>query len=294
MLGDKRIVITIPYGRKRTVSILMNYLRRDRQIVDEVQFWMNTDDGQVEDREWAYQQERIYEGWVRCIELPAGNQRQYPKQLNTGRFYAVARDSDAYYFRFDDDIVYVHPDYFANTVAFREANPEPFLIFGTIFNNATTSYLHQQAGRFDRMHGNVDSPWCMDPVAWRSPEFAIYIHHEFLKALEADEPERFYLDEPYPLRDSARFSISNFIWRADDFARWDYATPLADEEIWLAERAPGALGQMNVVAPQSLVVHYSFFDQRPALDQTDILEQYRRHSERALSEAYYDLLGAAG
>lgn len=293
MLNGKRVVVCIPYGRKRTVSILLSYLRRDRKIVDEVQFWMNTDADQTYDREWAYEQARTYEGWVRCVELSSTVTRLHPKQLNTGKFYDLTRDSDTYYIRMDDDIVYVHPDYFRNLIAFREANPEPFLVFGTIFNNATTSYLLQQAGKLEKDNGIVDSPWCMDPIAWRSPNFAIYIHRAFLKALDDGEVEKFYLDAPYYLRDAARFSISNFVWLADDFAGWGYATPIDDEEIWLAERYPKAMNVTNVVAPNALVSHYSFFDQRPALDQTDILERYRYHAERALSEAYYDLLAAS-
>src|SRR5438105_4935989 len=88
-LNGKRVVVTIPYGRRRTVSILMSYLRRDRAIVDEVQLWINTDEDQVEDREWAYQQQETYGGWVRCVELPERYERRKPKQLNTGYFYAL-------------------------------------------------------------------------------------------------------------------------------------------------------------------------------------------------------------
>ncbi len=293
MIDGHPVVVCIPYGRKRTVSILMNYLRRDGKIVDEVQLWMNTDPEQQADRDWAYEQQQTYEGWVRCIEPPTGAQIMHPKQLNTGLFYGDATEQGTYYFRFDDDIVYVHPRYFAEQVAFRDAHPEALLVMGSIFNNATTSYLHQQAGRIGTEHGIVESPWCMDPVAWRRPDFAIYIHRVFLKALDEGRQDEFLFDEPYVLRDAARFSISNFLWRGEDAAAWGGATPLRDEEIWLTEHWPRSTGRQNVVNGRALVAHYSFFDQRPALDQTDILERYRWHGERALSAAYYDLLGAA-
>lgn len=293
MIGGHRVEVCIPYGRKRTVGILMNYLRRDRGIVDRVNFWMNTDPEQEADREWARQQEETYEGWVRCVELPGSVERLRPKQLNTGQFYAGATDEGTYYFRFDDDIVYIHPSYFAEMAAFREANPDPLLVMGSIFNNATTSYIHQQAGRLGTEHGIVDSPYCMDPVAWRKPDFAIYIHRVFLKALDEGRADEFLFDEPYVLRDAARFSISNFLWRGEDAAAWGGATPMRDEEIWLTEFWPRSEKRLNVVNGRGLVSHYSFFDQRPALDETDVLERYRWHGERALSAAYYELLGAS-
>ena len=92
MYAGKRIVVCIPYGRRRTVGVLLNYLRRDRAIVDEVQFWMNTDKGQNQDEVWAYEQAEIFPDWVKCIPrpLPYGKPLQ-PKQLNTGLFYEGTR-----------------------------------------------------------------------------------------------------------------------------------------------------------------------------------------------------------
>jgi hypothetical protein len=293
MINGRRIVVCIPYGRRRTVSILMNYLRRDAAVIDEVQFWMNTDQDQAEDRAWAYEQEQTFEGWVKCVERPKIWPAMTPKQLNTGLFYSGATDPNTYYFRFDDDIVYVHPAYFQEMVAFREANPDYFLVMGNIWNNATTSYLHQQAGRIGREYGTVESPWCMDPVAWRSPKFAMYIHGVFQSALASGGVDRFLFDEPHVLADAARFSISNFMWRGEDAAAWGGMTPLRDEEIFLTEGYPKQIHRSNVVNGRALVVHYSFFDQRPALDKTDILEGYRAASERALSAVYYDLIGSA-
>lgn len=328
MLSGKRIVVCVPYGRRRTVSILMNYLRRDQGIVDEVQLWMNTDaSGQEEDVAWAHDQAAIYGGWLVLKELPTSIPlmpsvparpstpiaRVAPKQLNTAVFYEYAQEPRTLYFRFDDDIVYVHPRYFAEMVAFREAHPEHLLVFGNIWNNAVISYLHQRAGRIGREHGVVESPFCMDPVGWRSPIFADYIHRELIGAIRDGTVDRFLFDEPYKL-ENTRFSISNFVWRGEDCREWGGATgvtrepgawpeslpgraprqPERDEEIFLTEVYPRLSGLGNVVCGRGLVSHYSFFDQRPALDQTDILEQYRQLSQDALSGAYYDLLGASG
>ncbi len=291
MLEGKRIVVCIPYGRRRTVSILMNYLRRDRGIIDEVQFWMNTDPEQVEDVAWAREQERIYKDWVHCMVQPFG-QVLRPKQLNTGVFYAYATAPDTLYFRFDDDIVYVHPGYFREMVAYRLAHPDWFLVFGNIWNNAILSYIHQQAGRIGTEAGVVQSPYCMDPVGWASPDFGIYVHHVLLDAIEAGRVDEMLFDE-YPL-EGKRFSISNFVWRGEDALAWGGPTVERDEEIFLTEVWPTQQRLRNVICGRGLVAHYTFFTQRAAIEGTDILERYKRISEDALSHAYYDLLGQAG
>jgi len=291
MYAGKRVVVCIPYGRKRTVSILLNYLRRDRDIVDEVQFWMNTDPDQVEDREWGYQQQEIFEGWVRCIERPAGVVPLHPKQLNTGFFYANTTDHDTLYFRFDDDIVYVNPGYFRNMVDFRLEHTGYLLVFGNIWNNAILSYVHQQAGRIGTNDGIVESPYCMDPVGWQSPRFANAIHNQLITMI-ADGTVDSLLFDHYEL-DGKRFSISNFVWSGEDCDSWGGVTGERDEEIFLTEIWPKRCGRRNVICGGGLVSHYSFFDQRPALDQTNILERYRELSQDALSSSYYALLGAA-
>lgn len=290
MLSGRRIVVCIPYGRKRTVSILMNYLRRDREVIDEVQFWMNTDPDQTDDIAWAHEQEKIYPGWVRCVENPS-EERFHPKQYNTGRFYEIAMEPNTYYFRFDDDIVYIHPRYFEEMVALRESDPKYFLIMGNILNNAVISYIHQQAGRIGYQHGVVQAPWCMDPVGWGSLEFAVALHEQFLNSARDGEVDNWLFSPPWPL-DGRRFSISNFLWVGDSVKLWGGPTHNRDEEIFLTEEWPQYLRQTNVVNGRALVVHYSFFTQR-GLDQTDILDRYRRLSEDELSKSYYTLLGQA-
>lgn len=291
MLNGHKIVVCIPYGRKRTVSILMNYFRRDREIIDEVQFWMNTDDDQVEDVKWAHEQEKLYPGWVKCVERPEGAEVMHPKQYNTGLFYEKAQERGTFYFRFDDDIVYVHPRYFEEMVKLREAHPEYFLIMGNILNNAVVSWIHQAAGRIGRDHGSVGSPWCMDPVGWGSLDFAIALHEQFLNSARDGEVDNWLFDQPWPL-DGRRFSISNFLWVGDSVRMWGGPTHNRDEEIFLTEEWPAYLRQTNVVNGMALVVHYSFFTQR-GLDNTDILERYRALSESELSKDYYKLLGSA-
>jgi len=293
MYAGKRVVVCIPYGRKQTVGILLNYLRRDRAIIDEVQFWMNTDPHQEDDVVWAKQQAETFPGWIRCIPRPIPfSEPLRPKQLNTGLFYAGTRDHDTMYFRFDDDIIYVHPDYFRNMIDFRLANPNYFLVMGNIWNNAILSYIHQQAGRIGTENGIVESAYCMDPIGWTSPKFAVAIHEQMLGMIAAGTTDTLLFDR-YDLLEYKRFSISNFLWTGEQCDAWGGRTQELEEENWLTWQYPSKINRINTICGGGLTVHYSFFDQRPTLETTDILARYRALSEDALSAAYYALLDTA-
>src|SRR5690606_32691673 len=60
------VIAWTPFGRERTVSILVEYMRRDheRGIVDEYWLYLNTDPDQVSDLRYAYQLARRYD-WVK-------------------------------------------------------------------------------------------------------------------------------------------------------------------------------------------------------------------------------------
>lgn len=285
MIDNWRIVPFIPAGRKRVMSILLNNLRRFPEI-DEVQIWVNTDE-QPEDDAWL---ETLPDVWDKCVlfRVPDGQQFR-PKQLNTGKFYVYTQDEDTLYFRFDDDVVWIDDNYFVNMSRARLEHENAPIIGGNIWNNAVCSYLHQQAGHIDKDHGVVESPWCMDPVGWQSGPFAEYIHRVLLGHITAGTTEELYLGN-YTL-ENTRFSISNFCFGGLEMR--EMLPQIRDEEIWLTEQWPERTGKHNLVCGNALVSHYSFFPQRPHLDTTDILEQYRIASERLLSASYYDLLGAA-
>lgn len=304
MLGDYRIVAFIPSGRQRVESILIDNLRRFPEI-DEVQIWMNTDAGQVPDIDWLrqlpYQWDKVklYEvegdrlcscwtqpGAYHSLGINEGHLHT-PKQLNTGKFYVNTTDADTIYFRFDDDIVFIDDGYFANMVRFRIEHPEYFLVMGNIWNNATTSYLHQQAGRIDRGIGSLESGYCMDMLGWQSGSFAEHIHNLLLRHIKQGTTSELHFDH-HDL-DGKRFSISNFCFFGKDFADFGGILPMLDEEIWLTEVA----GRPNVICGSGLVSHYSFFAQRDHLDRTDILERYRTIARQRLSESYYNLLAAS-
>jgi hypothetical protein len=285
MLEGYKISVFIPAGRQRVMSVLLDNLRRFPEI-DEVQVWLNLGADQEDDAAWLFS---LPEQWdkIRLLRIPEGQTIEVPKQFNTGKFYVNTVDPDTIYFRFDDDIVYIDDGYFANMVRFRLAHPDYFLVMGNIWNNAVISYIHQQAGRIDESAGHVGAPFCMDMVGWQSGPFAAHIHRLLLAHIAAGTTSELHFDQ-YVL-DGRRFSISNFCFFGRDFAAFNGVIPILDEEVWLTEVAQ----RPCVVCGTGLVSHYSFFAQRPHLDGTDILEQYRAVAKAKLSENYYALLGGS-
>lgn len=297
MIDGHRVVVFIPSGRRRTEAILLTNLRRFPEV-DEIQIWVNTDKpGKAEpqapnaegDEEWL---RSLPDVWSKCklYEYPRHARPKWPKQLQTGEFYAYTQDLNTVYIRMDDDIVYVDDNYFKHMVKFRLRYDEPPIVCGNIWNNAICSYIHQQAGHIDKAHGVVESPYCMDMVGWQSGKFAEYIHRVLLDHIEADTVPELYFDQ-YVLNGNKRFSISNFSFTGVGMRRM--RPQIDDEEIWLTEKVPVRAGRANVICGDALVAHYSFFAQRPVLDQTDILDRYRQIAEDKLSAKYYELLGSA-
>lgn len=283
-----------PSGRKRTQSILIDNLRRFTDIVDEYQIWLNTDDEQVDDLKWLKEQPDNFP-WVRVIERPKDVERLHPKQLNSGYFYVNTTDKDTIYVRFDDDIVFIDDDFFYNLLDFRIDNPDYFLVMANIWNNAVTSFVAQRLGNIPASPV-IEEPYCMDPVAWENPKFAETIHRVLQEHIAADTVSELFFDHA-DLNDASRFSISCFCFFGKDFAKFGGIVGQRkpgvvrfDEEIWLTEVYPTQQGKLNTICGSALVAHYSFMRQRPHLDTTDILENYRGIAKQRLSDSYYDML----
>lgn len=279
MYKGYRVSCVIPAGRKRTMSLLMDHLDANKDVVDEVQVWMNHDKKQKEDIAWCESLPEHYD-YVKTKKLKA---YITPKQLNTGSFYQFANDPKTIYIRFDDDIVYIDREYFKNLLDFRLKHPDYFLIFGNIINNAVTSYYQQKEGNVSKEHGEVEEPFCMDPVGWRSPKFARYLHETLLEKIGQDKVSDLYIGD-YELGHK-RFSVSNFCYFGKDMPEIE-----SEEEMFLSSIYPKREGKCNAICGKALCSHYSFFAQKEHLNETDILDRYREIAKDFLSDSYYRLL----
>lgn len=297
MFEGHKVVAVIPAGRRKTMSLLLKYLDLEYQkgILDGVQLWMNTD--VASDWKWLEAQKNVY---VTPTYLPPElGPFRTPKQLNTGYFYTQTVDPGTIYVRFDDDIIYLHEDALKNLLTRRVELRDVFLVFPTIWNNAIISYYAQEAGSIDESHGRVSEPYCMDPVGWERPDYGEHVHRVLLEHIEAGSVPRLYFPDQW--LDFHRFSISSFAFFGEDFAKFPLGPglmyvphePLPDEEIWLTEKYVREIGARNILLGNAIISHYTFFTQRPHIDQTNVLDLYRDVAKRAHAANYYDRLRQA-
>jgi hypothetical protein len=286
---NHNVVVWIPYGRESTVSILFNYLMANKDIVDEVWLCMNTDPEQESDRAYAESLSKANPDFVKLKKYDG--KRLEPKQLNTGKFYKQMIDPNTIYIRMDDDMVYLHEDYFKNMLDYRLNHPEYLITFGHIWNNSIISYIQQnELKNLDDRAGIVREKFAMDAVAWMSPTFAEYIHETLLDKIESDTVQDLYFKE-HILEEPQRFSVGNFAHFGKKFAEFDGDLKGAEEEIWLTEVYPRETGLRNSVCGTAMICHWAFFAQRPHLENnTNFLDKYKKISMDKLSASYYRLL----
>lgn len=287
MIENHRVVTFTPYGREETVSILLEYMKRDheRGIVDEWQLWLNTDPDQRRDLQYAAELAAQYP-WIQLKKRPPGGEFHRHKQMYTGRFYVYTTDPDSIYLRFDDDIVYVHEDAIEQMVTQKIRRPHVLGLFPIIWNNAICSWHLQNRDiipeEFNGERLVVQSQYCMDPVGWADADFAIGIHNILLDKIEKNAVPDLFMYQDVPLRPQQQFSVSCFAVAGKDYAALTPPGVLDhyEEEHWLTVHRPEVVGKTNVILSDALVSHYSFFPQRKRLQETDILQRYREFSQK--------------
>lgn len=292
MTYDGRPVIAFtPYGRHKTVSVLLPYLVREHEqgLLDQWWLCLNCDDDQVDDLRYAYQLAREYP-WIKALDRPAGLPRMTPKQRNTGYFYRYMTDPAAVYVRFDDDIVWLHEKALHNLIVSKTQMGDTVLAsFPIIWNNAIISWYGQQLGIIPREYGEVRAPFCMDPVGWADGPFGLRIHEQLLGLIVAGTPEKAFFYQDIPLDRGQQFSVSCFAVEGRDYAALNPPGVLdyPEEEHWHTVHRPAKVGKSNVIVGDSLVAHFTFFPQRldtryPGIAgrYDEILAQYRALSQQ--------------
>ena len=293
MYRGYKVVACIPAGRRRVLELNLAHLRAQQGFLDGVMLWQNTD--HTNDRGDAEFIESQRDGFVCPVPLDERFPSLRPKQLNTGRFYKYTTDPETIYVRLDDDIVWQHPDALRNLVDFRISHPEFFVVFANIWNNAVCSALQWEQGHLESVlgHGERVNRYCLDPVGWGDPGFAVRLHRLLLERVAAGTSDGLFvpsLTARTKWNSPLRFSVSCFAWFGSTWAEFDGELDGQEEEHWISLIHPEEAGVWNAICGDALVSHYSFFPQREALDGTDILDRYRVLAEARLHDAYYDMM----
>lgn len=277
------VIPFIPAGRERTLRHLTtSLLRFQNRPVDQVYLWRNT----KEQSDLNYI-DGLKNDFFKVFPFPDDREFKMPKQLNTGMFYRYTQDPKTIYLRFDDDIVYIDDQYFKNILDFRIDHPEYFVVFGNIWNNAITSYIHQRLGHISPEKGVVESEFCMDEVGWRKPEFAVHIHRILLDKIAQGKTSDLFFDR-WELHNAKRFSVSNFAFFGGTIPEID-----GEEESWITEYYTKANNKLNVICGSALCAHFTFMFQRQhILLTTNYLQDYLKIAQDKLSANYYSFVEA--
>jgi len=288
MIDGNSVVAWTPYGRRRTYSLLIQYLRRDveRGLIDEVWAFMNTDPvGQEGDVAYAHELAERFP-WFHLKHRPEGvDLGNLPKQRYTGLAYREMTDPNTVYVRFDDDVVYVHEAAIENLVRARLQMPAPTAVFPVIFNNAIASHFLQACGKVPTEWGVVNA-YCMDPMGWANGPFAVKLHELLLDHIEAGTVEDLYLYQDFPLQPGTQFSVSCFASLGSMYADLPDGPGVLvpdEEESWHTIHRPLATGAPNIIRGDAIVSHFSFFPQHPFLNNTNLLDRYRELADKAVA-----------
>jgi hypothetical protein len=270
MINNKKVCICIPVGRKRYLEILVNYLLKQKDVVDEIRLWVNTKNSQ--DLEYIHSLKNIdpiftydyssrgdeWEGDSRAISL----------------FFKNCCDLNTVYLRLDDDIVYLGNNFIEDIINVRLQNPEYFLVFGNIINNAICDYIHKEIGAHKCQEELTFFNGCS--VGWGSEEFALKKHINFFRNINNLNIFNF---ENKVLEPEHGFSINCISWLGEEFAKFNGNVEYMCEERWLSITKPSELNKKNLIFGGNVCVHYSFWNQRNFLSQFNILDQYKLLSD---------------
>lgn len=297
------VVVCVPAGRQRTMSLLLKHLKSQQGLVDGVQLWRNTKN-QL-DLQFIDEQDGFNE-FIKVVPLDSYEKFRSPLQTNTGRFYLNTMVEDTIYIRFDDDVVYIHPDAIRNLVDARIDNPNALALCATTWNNAVVSHYLQKNKKIATKFGDVKN-YCMDDIGWANGKFAKYMHELLLTHINNGSVDQLYMPN-VTLPHRHRFSVSAICWFGKYWKSWDHIPVpkrkrqydmfpahqlwLHEEEQWITDDLPHQAEMSNLLVGNAIVAHYTFFPQKDFIDnKTNILEQYADIADRLYHDKYYDILG---
>lgn len=260
-----KLIVVTPAGRKKYLNLLVPRIVNDPSI-SEWHLWDNcrTEDDRAYIQALAKQHQKIK--IIREERVDGSN-----SSINS--FYKFASNLDAFYFKVDDDVLYIKPGTFDRIYQTALATKDDFVWWSAVVvNNAICSWILKYKSRINILQ-NI-SAQANDLVGWRSPYFANSLHSFFLNELKNENLSAFEVGNTEIA--GGRFSI-NFIGFFGSEVSKDVAQfcPLGvDDEEWISAVLPCLRGKKGLVVGDTLVSHFSYFTQERYLLRSGMLERY--------------------
>ncbi|MBZ9676949.1 hypothetical protein [Mesorhizobium sp. ES1-1] len=259
-----KLIIVTPAGRERYLRLLSHHVLKCPDV-DEWHLWDNC----------RNEADRAYLQHLAAAD-PRCKIKTLPHADGTfnviGDFYQFCDDSDAFYLRLDDDVIFVEDGFFPKFMARVMAERGSALWYAPlIINNAICNSLIKQLSRV-----RVDGPLTCQAscqFSWAHASFPQALHPVFVEAVRTGRLDDFRV----PDRDIglSRFSINALGFFGSDIVDLgDAFHPIGDEEEWLSATLPMKLGRPGKIFGDLIVAHFSFYTQERQLLRTNILDSY--------------------
>lgn len=263
MYKGYKIVVVTPSGRKKYQEILVKYLLKHTNIIDEYRIWVNT---RCQYNISWYKELTKTHNWI-----TTDFRKSVGSNADINQFFDKCIDNNTIYIRLDDDIIYLNDNFLSNIIDFRIQNQDYFLVLGNIINNGICACLHQHIKA-------IELPIQLNFYAmnqlWKDPKLAKLVHEQFLKDVKNNDIEKYMKIDNHIMKFYRRFSVNAICWFGSMFKTFNGYIPTKDEEKYLTEIHTKKHKLPNIICSNALCSHYSFRTQRKFLDQTDILYRY--------------------
>lgn len=308
MYKGKKVIVVSPLGREQSMRILFPQILKNRHVIDEHHLWVNTSVQSDLDFIQKYADENPEFAIIKdgCTELW---EDQKGRASNVKHFYNYCVDEDTFYFKVDDDVIFLEDGMFERLIDFKLENPEYFLAYPLTINSIWCTHFMREAQVLDIPKSQVCSelwPHFMNqvrdqlkvldqtmsddhleprlakfipehailcPIYWRDTTFAYNLLNLFQELYREGRINE--LKIPNVVLDNYEsVSINVSCWAGSDFKQFNGDVKSSEDESWITTFYPAYSGKKSVIVGDALAVHYSYYVQRPELNQTDILEKY--------------------
>ena len=262
-----KIVVVTPAGRRPYLELLTHYIVADESI-DEWRLWDNC--RTASDREYIHNLASRHKKIVviQATHIDGSN-------LSISQFYEACDDSNTFYIKIDDDIVYLPPGFGGALYSKARSEADRYTWWSPlVVNNAICSWLLKYHSQL-----RIDAPLSASATCvhgWRSARFAFVLHQAFLEAVRTGCVDRFRV--PDATISLSRFSI-NCVGFFGQLARSmgdSFCPSNVDDEEWISAVLPSITGLPGRIAGDLVIAHFSFFTQEDELIRTNILANYFR------------------
>lgn len=288
MYQNYKVKIFIFAGRQQTMELLMPQLKSD--YIDEIIIAKNTNN--QNDLRYLDSLKDNFEK-IKYIEIPNEIKRDNHKAWKY--LYRFMQDEDSIYFKMDDDVIYIKPDYFEKTLKFRCEHPEYLCIFPVIVNNpfiCTRLKVHPlmfaKMNNFDLMRSyfysgkygaGLHDLFLMEPEAdyWKIDNYEIDQKDVYLKpgsSITQCNTSRIVSGWDY----AERICINSICFFGKDFKELDVCQKINksySDELFLTYNIFNFTNRKHCILGDTLICHFAFSGQQGLRERNDILNQYR-------------------